>query len=97
MIHTLTIKVTERRLKGRTVFEGTVRIPGLQGMLQRSDGVTQFKSRRGLESVARTLSRRLGWNLSYQKRNPKTINRSAHSIRKRFEACSVIDRVHLAS
>lgn len=60
----LPLKVSERKQDGKTVFEGTVTIPGAKPtkLVKKSDQTTQFGTRSGLLTTARSFAKKLGFD-----------------------------------
>lgn len=75
---TLEIQVTQKRVKGKEVFEGTVKLHGITPakIIRQTDGGTYFESRSALTTSARSLARQFGDDTSIVLVNSP---RSSHS------------------
>ncbi len=63
----LTVTVNQKTTKGVKGWEGTISLPGLKSTkLSRSDGTTIFSTRGALNTVARAVGTRIGYEVQYQ-------------------------------
>lgn len=82
-----TLKVKVRALKDKG-FEGTVEVPGLKTTkLARKDGTTVFTTRGALNSVARSLGKRLGATIKYDEPTAKAAKKSVKCASKKGTKC----------
>lgn len=66
MYDTLTVKINKKSKDGVDGFEGTVEIPGLsRSKVSKKDGTTFFASKSSLNTVAKSLAKRLDLQLKY--------------------------------
>ena len=65
-VKTLIVTVSEKTTKGVKSWEGSVNIPGLKPTkLSKGEGVTSFATRGALNTVARAVAAKLGFELKY--------------------------------
>lgn len=67
---TLEVKVTASETNGQLTFEGSVTVPGLaKTKLANKDGVTKFETLSALKGVARRVTERLNYGVTYDDAN----------------------------
>lgn len=77
MSKNLTIEVKQRTSKGETGWEGRIAVPGTNATkLAKKDGTTLFATRGSLNSVARSLGKRLGLDVDFAEPAKKAAKKS---------------------
>ena len=67
---TLEVKVTASETNGVLYFEGSVTVPGLsKTKLANKDGITKFETLAALKGVARRVSERFNYGVTYDEAN----------------------------